>query len=278
MPKGVYVRTAKHIEDIRARFVGREVSEETRQKLRNVMLAEWSNPVSRNKRILSLRASMTPELKKKLSIAHLGKSHKITESGRRKLQESGFRLWRDPEIKAKMEIGFRSYVNSPKGKATMLDNTKYIHTPESRRKVALARTGVPLSPQHRENIRCALKGKPKSIEHREKLRQSVLKQKPTWRTSIEKILESSFEELGLEFECNVSIFGRFKPDFVFHSAKLIVEADGEYWHSLPDKVERDKLLDKIAFEQGWTVFHFPGTRIHEDLESCLVQVCNFLRR
>lgn len=47
--------------------------------------------------------------------------------------------------------------------------------------------------------------------------------------------------------------GRWSLDLAFPLRMLAVELDGEYWHSLPDMVERDARKDAHLQRSGWTV-------------------------
>ncbi len=146
----------------------------------------------------------------------------------------------------------------------------------TRQKISRAKRGGHHSSEHKKKISVACTGLKRSSEFRKKMRGIVLDRKPTWSSSIERALEKSFLEESLDFEHNSSIFNCFRPDFVFRSKKLIVEADGDYWHSLPQKKKRDQQLDLRAYQEGWTVFHFTETRIKADLPSCISQVVAFL--
>lgn len=108
---------------------------------------------------------------------------------------------------------------------------------------------------------------------RDKIRAARMRQKfPTRMTSIEQVLHDAFTERKWPFEMHVSLFGRWQPDFVFRDAKLIVQADGEYWHSRPSQVEKDEVFNKAAANDGWAVLRFPGEQIKRHLADCLRQV------
>lgn len=56
--------------------------------------------------------------------------------------------------------------------------------------------------------------------------------------------------------------GRYRVDFLFPEANLIVECDGEQYHQ--DK-NKDWVRDKYLITQGFTVLHFTGKQIYKEL-------------
>jgi len=68
--------------------------------------------------------------------------------------------------------------------------------------------------------------------------------------------------------------GRWSIDAAVPSKKIAVELDGEYWHSLPAMVDRDRRKDAWLKERGWTVIRIvmsrgddPPTLAHKVLEA-----------
>ena len=115
-------------------------------------------------------------------------------------------------------------------------------------------------------------------ECREKHRQDRLRQAfPTKMTSIERLLRAEFKKRRLKFEMHKTMFGRFQPDFVFENARLIIQADGDYWHSRPDMKERGARFDKMAHDNGWSVWRFGEKEIHMHAPACARAVARFVR-
>lgn len=73
-------------------------------------------------------------------------------------------------------------------------------------------------------------------------------------------VETRFAEMlagtGLIFERHAAI-GHYAVDIYFPDARLIVEFDGEYWHSLPRNAARDKRKDAYAAKHGYRILHVP---------------------
>lgn len=137
----------------------------------------------------------------------------------------------------------------------------------------------PPSQKTREQLRRANKGKKLSLKTREKIRQARLKQHfPQRMTSIEGALYREFKKRRLKFEMHKTMFGRWQPDFVFEDVKLIVQADGDYWHrQRPGALERDARFNEAARAADWTVWRFAETEIEMHPEACARAVARFVR-
>jgi len=171
-----------------------------------------------------------------------------------------------------------------------------ITSPETRERIRQSSLNHMKSPEVRERLRQVNLGKHHSPETREKLRQNTLRQwrDPEFRerirqarllqtfpqkmTSIERLLRDEFKKRRLRFEMHKTMFGRFQPDFVFESAKLIVQADGDYWHG-PGSVnaKRDNAFNVAAAAEGWSVWRFGEREIEMHAPACARAVARFLR-
>jgi very-short-patch-repair endonuclease len=96
-------------------------------------------------------------------------------------------------------------------------------------------------------------------------------------TSLEQALYDAFKKRRLPFEMHKTMFGRFQPDFVFEDARLIVQADGAYWHSRPQSRKQDALFNQRAAEAGWTVWRFGDSEILHHADACARAVARFVR-
>ena len=135
------------------------------------------------------------------------------------------------------------------------------------------------SETHLFNLRIANKKRKFTPECREKIRQARLRQKfPRRMTSIEKALYNEFVKHGLIFEMHKSMFNRWQPDFVFNEQRIIVQADGDYWHSFDSRKKSDAEFDRTAQADGWTVLRFTETKINNDLSACINIVLGLIQQ
>ena len=80
-------------------------------------------------------------------------------------------------------------------------------------------------------------------------------------TGIERKLYKKLEELGLEFRRQAKIAG-WLVDAYIPDLNLVIEADGDYWHSLPEVIKRDQLkVDKLK-DVGYSVLRLKGSVIN----------------
>lgn len=159
-------------------------------------------------------------------------------------------------------------------------------TADGRRRLSKANLGKRMSAEACKKIgrkaRSNMLKKWRDPEYREKMsavgRQSRLRQKlPRKMTSIECLLRDEFRKRRLKFEMHKTMFERFQPDFVFEQAKLIVQADGDYWHGLPRGRTQDAAFNQMATGDGWSVWRFGEREIHMHAPACARAVARFVR-
>jgi very-short-patch-repair endonuclease/predicted nucleic acid-binding Zn ribbon protein len=99
-----------------------------------------------------------------------------------------------------------------------------------------------------------------------------------YSTFIEKKMAWLLDQKGLAYERNRSIKrnemvgGRrrfYLPDFTLPN-KIIIECDGERWHDPTSEYERNR--ENFLTSLGFTVLHFNGERILNDLASCSLEI------
>lgn len=72
-------------------------------------------------------------------------------------------------------------------------------------------------------------------------------------TSIELKVESQLKEIGLRYVKQKKVHTKkrnFYVDFYIPSLKLVIECNGDYWHSLPNRIQRDKELKRFVEKTG----------------------------
>ena len=147
-----------------------------------------------------------------------------------------------------------------------------------------------------------MKGKHLSEESKAILRESILKQYESGTfprqtdTNIEillkeELLKRGYKE-GLDFIHQYKFMNKFMCDFCFPKEKVIVEADGDYWHCNPNiypnpthprqvkNIGRDKskkgYITKVD-NNSWTILNFWGSEIEKDVSKCVDKIEEVLR-
>ena len=65
---------------------------------------------------------------------------------------------------------------------------------------------------------------------------------------------------------NAKMF-RHLYDFHIPNTNILIEVDGDYWHSKPEIQERDIICNQVAESKGFDVYRFSENLIKNDIES-----------
>lgn len=104
------------------------------------------------------------------------------------------------------------------------------------------------NPEQRRKISEATKRAIKKSEIRKKCSLGAMKAANTKNTSIELKVKKQLEENNISFKYQMYKFDRKNKcgyifDFYLPKYKMVIECDGDYWHSLPKMKIRDKRKD-----------------------------------
>lgn len=94
-------------------------------------------------------------------------------------------------------------------------------------------------------------------------------------TSIELTVEELLKSLNIVFETQKPI-GKFIVDIFIPSKGLVVECDGDYWHSLPKAIKRDREKDKYIRSLGYQIIRIPEYRIKHNMagiQTTIFDIC-----
>jgi len=119
----------------------------------------------------------------------------------------------------------------------------YITSEETKRKMSLGKKGR----------------KPKNFDD---LMKKLHSKEPT---NIEIKVYKELKKRGFLFEKQKIINGKFIVDAYIPKLNLVIEADGDYWHSLLKAKERDKRKNDYLQEHGFNLLRLTETEINNDL-------------
>lgn len=94
-------------------------------------------------------------------------------------------------------------------------------------------------------------------------------------TTIEIAIRELLDSLNVAYT-EQKPMGKFICDFVVKDSLLAIECDGDYWHSLPQVVERDKRKDSWLANHKYTILRLPEHKIRNDIEWCKQKIINLL--
>ncbi len=95
-------------------------------------------------------------------------------------------------------------------------------------------------------------------------------------TSIEEMIYGELERRGVTFVKQQVIDGLWVADALIPGARVVIECDGEYWHSRPEMQERDRKKDRYLESRGYKVLRFAEAAIRADVRGCVQRVVDFL--
>jgi very-short-patch-repair endonuclease len=100
-------------------------------------------------------------------------------------------------------------------------------------------------------------------------------------TSIEIKVKEYLKILGVKFIHQYHFFHKHLVDFCIPGYKLIIECDGDYWHTKDQKViDKDIEENKFIEEKGWKILRLWESDINIDFEECKKKImdCIFNRK
>lgn len=98
-------------------------------------------------------------------------------------------------------------------------------------------------------------------------RNHWLRNNITSPTGIEVAIEAALRAMGIAFEPQPQI-DKWSCDFLIPSTNLVIECDGDYWHSLPRTVRKDAIKDQWLQNNGYQVLHLSEADINNRLSEC----------
>ncbi len=143
----------------------------------------------------------------------------------------------------------------------------------------LLRSGISI-----RNISEALKGKPSTfkgkhhtLETRKKLSILTVKQLASGKmkrqdTTIERKIEEGLKKNHIYYKKQIPLCNITVADFYLPKFKLVIYADGDYWHSLSLVKNRDKKQSVILKQNGYKVFRFQEYKINKSVDDCIRRI------
>ncbi len=111
-------------------------------------------------------------------------------------------------------------------------------------------------------------------------------------TKPELLLRKALWRRGLRYRLKIGLPGR--PDLVFPGERIAIFVDGCFWHGCPEhstkpkqnavfwetklalNIARDRKVNALLAEQGWTVVRFWEHQVEKELDQCIEQLALLL--
>ena len=81
-------------------------------------------------------------------------------------------------------------------------------------------------------------------------------------TNLEKKVKSFLDVRGIRYISQYPLRQGFIADFALPDKKIIIEVDGERWHSGKKKVKKDRFRDYMLKRDGWTTIRIKEKEIN----------------
>lgn len=230
------------------------------------------------------------EYKKKMSDTLRGRKNtwggKISATRKKKFQEQGY--LNTPETRAKIshsiktsEKSVASFTSPQRIEKIRISSTGRRHSDATRNKISESLTGKKRTEQSIQNIKNALSKI--TPERREAMTIKMMETQKKNRTSSSSkievlILDRLQKEFGVPIERQFRI-GR--KSFDGKIGNILIEIDGERWHSTPEAVKRDSEKDKLATSLGYIMLRIRiarGFKLRKLLENSIEKLSLIISR
>ncbi len=92
-------------------------------------------------------------------------------------------------------------------------------------------------------------------------------------TKIEISVAKMLDKLGIKYTDQHPIpEGRTVVDFYIPEQRLVIYADGDYWHSLPERKNKDQTQDFLLEMNGYEVLRLSETEIKKHKQKCINKI------
>lgn len=82
-------------------------------------------------------------------------------------------------------------------------------------------------------------------------------------------------DLGINHEVQVQLFEKFIVDVLIRDLKIIIQWDGEYWHSKPKRKNLDVSQDNYLSKCGYKIIRITDKEIKDNIKSVENKILNF---
>jgi len=92
------------------------------------------------------------------------------------------------------------------------------------------------------------------------------------------MIEAELRKRGWLFISQGALLGMTIVDFALPLFNVVIYCDGEYWHRLPGRPEKDSRITINLEKEGFKVFRFWENEIKQDAKVCIDRVALFIEK
>lgn len=112
-------------------------------------------------------------------------------------------------------------------------------------------------------------------EYPEEIKNKILKKMLNLgnkNTLLEQKIEKELKRRNIKFLSQYALCGITIADFYLPQNRTVIYCDGEYWHSRPERKNRDINQDFILSFNGYNIYRFTGTEINKSPVQCINKI------
>lgn len=201
--------------------------------------------------------------------------HKIDDETRKKISESAKKRWKNKEYRDKVSNAHKHKLPEEWKKNISKSMIGVKKTEETKKK--MSESQLKRSKESREKQVISWKKQWMSLSKEEQLlrikkwidagHKAERNGEFLKPSSIEQKVKEQLDMIGIKYiqQKRVNDGNRnYFLDFYIPSLKLVIECNGDYWHSFLDKIERDKSLEKYVKSIGRNIVFIWEHEINDD--------------
>lgn len=245
-----------------------------RQEMSDRFRELWQDPEYRQRMLDARRKPWTPE--RRAAAIERGKLRKHTEEEKRKISESNRGKKMSADARAKMSAAKKGKPQSEEIKRHLSTVLKgRVVSEETKQRMSIGQKALYDNPEYRkrrgeltrrfwasltaeEKSKIALPGRLACLE-------STRLREPT---SIERAVADEIMRLGIKFEQQV-IFKYYVADIYLPDHRVIIECDGDYWHSTSKMKAHDAKRDRWFIKHGMKVVRLKERDIRTNTKAAV---------
>lgn len=123
-------------------------------------------------------------------------------------------------------------------------------------------------------IYCSWDCRVKDKEHifKSAIAGNVAQQNKKGLNKLELAGQKILKEIGIEFQEQVLMFNKFLVDVLIPSKNIIIQWDGEYWHTKPKRILLDKSQDAYLKKCGYKVLRITDKEIKNNIKQVYANI------
>jgi very-short-patch-repair endonuclease len=97
-------------------------------------------------------------------------------------------------------------------------------------------------------------------------------------TSIERAMMNALNSAGITYQFQYIVNDKFACDFRIMNTNIIIECDGDYWHSKESQKTKDRSKNRYLETCGYRVLRFSETQIKTNVHSCIQLILDVMHQ